>query len=232
MSAQHQTRRPTPCSNCREQKIKVKRDFSLSVCLNLSLLQCVPSNESSRSCARCARKGLVCAYPDLNTRSSATSSGDHARQSSSSQTYPSFAAAGGPAPALPYTGPPPPNTRPRYNVGAYPALAISPHFASAGGFSAQNTSGPATGYDAYMQAYSNPQEHVPARLRAVLAGEVGPGMPLVPGQNQMHDGRRSMTGYPGHGDMRVGPGQIPMYSGAGQWSNNYRDEMEEDEDEE
>nr|GAT54385.1 predicted protein [Mycena chlorophos] len=168
-----------PCISCREAKIK-----------------CTPNDESDRPqspCRRCIRKGLDCIYPDseisnIGTPSGSSSTRRSASSSSSSPSRPPSTTLQVPTPPLPYTGPPPPNSHPRYPIGTYPALAISPHFAHLSDASAQprtqsrrhGDAPPPTGYDAYIHAYHNvPDEReLPPRLRAVLEGRVAPGMPL------------------------------------------------------
>ncbi|KAJ7212645.1 hypothetical protein GGX14DRAFT_620966 [Mycena pura] len=95
-------RRPAMvCLNCRQQNIK-----------------CVSSEHPPPSpCARCTRKNLICQYVAVSTEDAPTAAPRPAPHSASSF---------GPAPALPYTAPPPMNSYPRYSGGTpYPSLSLS-----------------------------------------------------------------------------------------------------------
>ncbi|KAJ7057617.1 hypothetical protein C8F01DRAFT_1086107 [Mycena amicta] len=117
--------RTTPCINCRHQKVK-----------------CIPSPDRTTSkCARCCRKGLVCEFlvaatsqvpttPTLTGyypyRQTQPQFDSDSKSTPSTPTVPLVPAS---APSLPYTGPPPLNSRPRYSHGApYPALALDANF--------------------------------------------------------------------------------------------------------
>ncbi|KAF7314667.1 Zn(2)-C6 fungal-type domain-containing protein [Mycena kentingensis (nom. inval.)] len=213
-----------PCSNCREAKVR-----------------CSPSEDSPHApCARCARKALACVYPNARSSPPSFDNDPSARPAFFQPAPPPIP--GQPIPALPYTGPPPMHTRPRYSgypANAYPQLAISPHFTPGGApqhprHNQGSWAGqPAGGYDAYLQAYTNPQEVYPARLAAVLAGEVEPGMPLGSGRGGMHmmSGAQQQGGSSSFGAHAAGGAQMPMYSAAGRGQRWGSEEMvEEDSD--
>nr|GAT52496.1 C6 finger domain [Mycena chlorophos] len=97
------------CVNCRRLKAK-----------------CVQSEHPPRSaCARCARRGLTCEYPMDNLSSypySEYAAGVYPAQDTiASGHLPARPTTPGSA-RLPYTGPPPPFTVPRYSNGDYPPL--------------------------------------------------------------------------------------------------------------
>ncbi|KAF7314143.1 Glycoside hydrolase family 31 protein [Mycena chlorophos] len=112
----------TPCSNCRQQKIK-----------------CVTSEHPPvNPCSRCQRKGLRCEYPVpahleheyISTNSSAASTFDQRYPSHALDVHPSQHHYSNPSPgavpSLPYTGPPQGNPRPRYSgTNAYPNLQLT-----------------------------------------------------------------------------------------------------------
>ncbi|KAJ7059497.1 hypothetical protein C8F01DRAFT_1254419 [Mycena amicta] len=86
------------CLACRQQNIK-----------------CVPSpHGATQPCSRCARKGLMCQYVSRTVEPSTSAGPGSSRDRST------------PSASLPYTGPPPSNSRPRYSDGAqYPDLSLS-----------------------------------------------------------------------------------------------------------
>ncbi|KAF7317163.1 C6 finger domain [Mycena chlorophos] len=97
------------CVNCRRLKAK-----------------CVQSEHPPRSaCARCARRGLTCEYPMDNLSSypySEYAAGVYPAQSASGSGHLPVRPTTPGSARLPYTGPPPPFTVPRYSNGDYPPL--------------------------------------------------------------------------------------------------------------
>ncbi|KAF7368371.1 C6 finger domain [Mycena venus] len=188
------------CSNCRRRKMR-----------------CITTEQPpTNPCARCTKKGLPCEYvavdqddepamsqsPELGS-SALPESGGHSRrpsmqgpawaaQPSASTNNSSRGFGSAPPPPLPYTGPPPPNRRPRYaGSSQYPDLSLSgsgqptpsaPYYPS-------QASNPMAN-----QGYNNPQAAQPYPYMANPAQQ--PGM-YPPGNN----------GYPQN------YGQMPYYGG-------------------
>ncbi|KAJ7662555.1 hypothetical protein DFH06DRAFT_1324921 [Mycena polygramma] len=146
------------CTNCRRRKMR-----------------CITTEQPPKNpCARCTKKGLTCEYvaadqdeysPELPTSSlpqPATRSGHGASNPTrTNQPMPppsNFSLGLGPAPPLPYTGPPPPFQRPRYSGTQYPDLSLQgsdQQNPSSQHYSAQATQG----YDpqsAQVYQYINP----------------------------------------------------------------------------
>ncbi|CAK5274479.1 unnamed protein product, partial [Mycena citricolor] len=91
------------CTNCRERKTK---------CIAPANVQ-----NTQHPCERCVRKSLRCQYVMSAARPSP--------YDASSAMSPSPSSPRQPAPALPYTGPPPTgHSRPRYADGQYPNLSL------------------------------------------------------------------------------------------------------------
>ncbi|KAF7342629.1 C6 finger domain [Mycena sanguinolenta] len=180
------------CVNCRKRK-----------------LRCITTEQPPQNpCARCTKKSLFCEYVSIDSQddddptdvgllappATSTSQGRPWTQPSSwvPTLAPSHGFSQGPgtAPQLPYTIPPPPNSRPRYSGTSYPDLSLSG--------SASN------------------QQDVPTRFYSSSPASnpiVNHGYNLQPAQAYQYMGEQPGIYSPGNGRNPPHGEQMPYYAG-------------------